>query len=295
MLYSLENEALRITVSEHGAELRSLTEKADGTEYLWNGDPSWWKYSSPVLFPIVGKLVDNKYRINSTEYKLPAHGFARTSEFRMTEQSAQSITFVLNWSEKSMQSYPYKFQLEISYTLRGCAVCVGWTVKNLDTRTMPFSIGAHPALRCPVNIGERLEDCYLEFSAPEMAEKIAITPECLLSHTRVPTLQGRIQPLSDEFFKNGVLVFDKLNSDSVTICSCKSKKSLTVTAKDFPYWGVWSPEKGGAPFICIEPWYGHADYVDFAGEFPDKEGNQKLEAGAEFVTEYKFIVQNKEK
>ena len=75
MLYTVENEQVRITVREHGAELRSITEKADGTEYLWNGDPVWWKYSSPVLFPIVGKLVDGKYRVDGKEYALPALGW----------------------------------------------------------------------------------------------------------------------------------------------------------------------------------------------------------------------------
>ena len=71
-----------------------------------------------------------------------------------------------------------------------------------------------------------------------------------------------------------MLVFDDLRSDSITIRSRKSEKSLTVKANGFPYWGIWAPEKGGAPFICIEPWYGHADYADFVGEFAEKEGKR---------------------
>ena len=67
MLHTLENDILRITAEDHGAELRSITGKSDGTEYLWNGDPAWWKYTAPVLFPIVGKLVDNKYRVDGRE------------------------------------------------------------------------------------------------------------------------------------------------------------------------------------------------------------------------------------
>lgn len=35
--------------------------------------------------------------------------------------------------------------------------------------------------------------------------------------------------------------------------------------------------KGGAPFVCVEPWYGHADYADFDGNFKDKEGVIALE------------------
>ena len=288
MLYTLENEDLRITVREHGAELRSLTEKADGTEYLWNGDPSWWKYSSPVLFPIVGKLAGGKYRRAGKTYELPAHGLGRISEFRLLRRTERSLHFVLDWSEESLRSYPYKFELEISYTLEGRTVRVGWCVRNLGEQQMFFSIGAHPAFRCPIVPGESREDCYLEFSQQEAAEKLVITPECLLSHRREPVLKGKQQPLSDAFFRDGVLVFDDLHSDRITIRSHKSEKSLSIAAPGFPYWGIWSPEKGGAPFICLEPWHGHADYADFSGDFSQKEGNERLEAGKEFNAEYQI-------
>ena len=50
MLYTIENDRLCVQVRNHGAELRSIKEREDETEYLWNGDPTWWRYSSPVLF-----------------------------------------------------------------------------------------------------------------------------------------------------------------------------------------------------------------------------------------------------
>lgn len=86
MLYTIQNDELCVQVRDHGVELRSIKERADETEYLWNGDPSWWKYSSPVLFPIVGKLKDNKYRVNGQEYELPSHGLGRISDFRLVEE-----------------------------------------------------------------------------------------------------------------------------------------------------------------------------------------------------------------
>lgn len=290
MLYTLENEVLRITVRERGAELRSITEKADGTEYLWNGDPSWWKYSSPVLFPIVGKLANGRYRVDGKEYELPAHGLGRISDFSLVRQNQSSIVFALESSEESLKQYPYKFRLEISYALVGYMVRVCWRLVNPDAVTMHFSIGAHPALRCPIMPGESLEDCYLEFSAAEAAEKTAVTPECLLSHRRVPVLKGTKQELSDTFFKDGVLVFDELRSDTVTIRSHRSSKSLAVSAPGFPQWGLWAPERGGAPFICIEPWFGHADFADFRGDFAEKAGNRHLKPGDVFEAGYRFIV-----
>lgn len=39
-LHYRERRALR-QVRDHGAELRSIKEREDETEYLWNGDPTW--------------------------------------------------------------------------------------------------------------------------------------------------------------------------------------------------------------------------------------------------------------
>lgn len=288
MLHSLENDILRITVDDHGAELRSITEKLDGTEYLWNGDPTWWKYASPALFPIVGKLVDGKYRANGKEYELPGHGFARTSEFTCTRKSADELIFVLEWGQETLKYYPYHFRLEIAYILRLSKVKVMWTVKNLDTEPMYFSIGAHPALRCPIVQGEDFTDCFLKFNVAEKSERILLTPAGTLSHDRVPLLDGKELPLDYEMFKDDALIFDDLKSDELTICSRKNKKSITLRAKGFPFWGIWT--KPGAPFLCIEPWHGHADYVDFAGDISEKDGIRKLKGRESFNAGYSFII-----
>ena len=55
--------------------------------------------------------------------------------------------------------------------------------------------------------------------------------------------------------------------------------------------GIWSPEKGGAPFVCVEPWYGHADYADFDGDLKYKEGVIALEKGKSFKTGYTLTIE----
>ena len=290
MLYTLENDKIRITVREQGAEMRSLTEKADGTEYLWDGNPEWWKYSSPVLFPIVGKLKDNKYIVGGKEYSLPPHGLGRISNFTLMEEKSDSIKFFLESSEESLKVYPYKFRLEIGYALEENAVKISWQVKNIDEKAIYFSIGAHPALRTPLTAGEDIADCYLEFEKEETAEKYAVTPDAFLIDKHVPGFFGKTQALSWEFFAQGTWIFDKLASKRVTIRSKKSQKSAAVEAPGFPFWAFWSPEKGGAPFICIEPWFGHADFEGFAGDFSERHGTQKLGAGEVFNAEYKIII-----
>lgn len=149
MLYTLENDKLCVLVRSYGAELRSIKERADETEYLWDGNPSWWKYSSPVLFPIVGKLLNGKYRVDGQEYELPGHGLGRISDFELVERQADRIRFSLKWTQESLKKYPWKFQLDIEYVLHDNQIEVIWTVQNLDDKEMIYSIGSHGAFRCP--------------------------------------------------------------------------------------------------------------------------------------------------
>ena len=291
MIHTLQNDELKITVADHGAELKSITGN-DGTEYLFDGNPKWWKYTSPVLFPIVGKLVNGKYRAEGKEYELPGHGFARISDFQCIREDDNEIVFRLNWSADTLKVYPYKFSLDISYILKNNSVAVVWLVKNLDEKPIYFSIGAHPALKCPIVDGENFDDCYLQFNKEENSSRILLLPSGPLSRDRVPTLSGKTLDLNYELFKGDALVFDDLKSDEISICSKKSSKKITVQAKGFPYWGIWTPDKGGAPFLCIEPWHGHADFADFSGDLTSKDGINKIEVGQSFGTNYTFIINN---
>ena len=103
MLHTIKNDVLKITVDDHGAELKSITGVSDGTEYLFDADPTWWKYSSPVLFPIVGKLVGNKYRVDGKEYSLPGHGFGRISDYTCIREEVDELAFALDWSDKTLE------------------------------------------------------------------------------------------------------------------------------------------------------------------------------------------------
>ena len=290
-MHTLQNDVLKITVAERGAELKSITALADGTEYLFDSDPTWWKYSSPVLFPIVGKVKDGKYRAEGKDFELGQHGFARTSNFWLVDATENILTFALESNAATLKVYPYKFRLEISFELIGNEIKVGWKVTNVDDKDIYFSIGAHPAICCPIAYRENFEDCYLKFNKPEKSARLLLTADGL-SHERIPTLDGTELNLTYDLFKGDALIFDDLKSDEVSVCSRKSSKSLTIRAKNFPYWGFWTPAQGGAPFICIEPWHGHADYKDFAGELKDKEGIIKLATNETFQTEMSFIINN---
>jgi galactose mutarotase-like enzyme len=290
MIYSLENSSIKITASTHGGEIHSITSKCDGTEYLWDGNPEYWKYHAPILFPIVGKVVGSKYRINGKTYELPQHGLARTSEFSLVNNNNEEITFELGYSEDTLKVYPYKFSLKSNYRLEENTVIVTYTVENVDEMPIHFSIGSHPAFLCPIDKNETLNDCYIEFDEIENSKRIVLTKEGYLSKDKEVCLEtADILKLNKKLFNDDALVFEDLKSNRMTIKSNNSNKSLEVDFTGFPYMGIWAP-KDGAPFVCIEPWYGHADYYDYNGEFAQKEGVIELDINKKFSCTFKVII-----
>ncbi|WP_160673312.1 aldose 1-epimerase family protein [Clostridium sp. C8-1-8] len=290
MIYYLENEDIKVAASTSGAELHSIYGKKTNTEYLWNGNPEYWKYHAPHLFPNIGKLVDSKYKVDGKEYELPAHGIARISEFEIFSKTKESITFELKYDENTLEIYPFKFSFQIQYTLKGNSVETNYKVINLDNKSIYFSVGAHPAFMCPIDSSETLEDCYLEFNKKETTSAMLINEEVYISYNRKEYLKdSNTLELNKALFESGLFIFDKLKSDSITIKSKKSDKFLTVEFNGFPYVGIWAPEKG-APFMCIEPWFGHPDYEDFNGEFKDREGTVEVRREEFFSCRYNVIV-----
>ena len=54
MVYTIENDKIQVQISDLGAELQSIVLKKDGTEYLMQGDKTYWGGRAYNLFPICG-------------------------------------------------------------------------------------------------------------------------------------------------------------------------------------------------------------------------------------------------
>jgi len=281
MISKLENEKIKIKVDSQGAQLQQLILKENNKNYLWHGDSKYWGRRAPVLFPIVGRLKDDEYIYNGQSYQMTQHGFARDNVFKLIEQKESSLTYVLEENQTTLEKYPFKFRLEIKYTIEGNSLAVGYKVVNQDQKDMYFSIGAHPAFYWPLADDEEKEDYYLEFEKEEAAAKYLLEAG-LLNHEKELILDNqKIIELEAEIFEDDALVFKNLKSEKVALKSRKSEKEIELEFKNFPYLGIWS-QSAEAPFICIEPWQGIADSVDSSGKIEEKEGIKKLNSGEEF-------------
>lgn len=290
-LHTLQSGALRVMISDAGAEIVQIEDILTGRSYLWHGDSAYWGRRSPVLFPIVGGLKNKTYKYAGREYLMPQHGFARDREFQMTEHNVDTIWFELKADEESLKIYPFRFRLEIGYRLAGRKVTVMWRVANEDKKTMFFSIGGHPAFMCPIDGEGRQTDYYLIFDNKEPLTYGKLSANGLLDTEGhiLDTCRG-CMPIAEHLFDEDALVIEGGQAHQVALAGLDKKPYLTVEF-DAPLFGLWSPAKKRAPFVCIEPWYGRCDRENFDGILVDREYGNKLRPGRIFETEYTIIAE----
>jgi galactose mutarotase-like enzyme len=276
-LVTISSGVLAAQINPLGAELWSLTD-AQGREYMTDADPAFWTGHAPLLFPIVGALNGGKYRLGGDEYELPKHGFARHSQFECVERDKTSARFRLTDSKATRTAYPFAFALEMHFALEGMALRMAATVTNRGADEMPFSFGFHPAFAWPLPGGAAKDAHRVTFAKPEPQPIRRIDPPSgLLLPDAWPTpVDGRTLTPDACLFEPDALIWDRLTSHSLTF-GAEHGSSLAVEFPDTPMLGIW--QKPGAHYLCIEPWQGIADPVDYDGDFRDKPGVVSLAPG----------------
>lgn len=286
MQTTLLNDYLLVTASTDGAELKSIRNLDNGIEYLWQAKKDIWPRHAPNLFPIVGKM--GKYTVDGKDYQMNQHGFARDSAFKLLSSSDTEMVYELTFSDATLKLYPYKFVFQVVYQIADKELIVKYIVKNVDTKTIYFSVGAHPAFNVPLIVGEKFDDYYLDFEHYETVGKFAIENGCIAQNS-IPFLDDQKKlVLSKDLFLNDALVIKNIKSEQITLRSHKSRYFVKMKFKGFPFFGIWT-KPGFDAFICLEPWRGIADTVDKPLPIDQKEGIIALEKGK--ISESVFSMQ----
>ncbi|WP_374399487.1 aldose 1-epimerase family protein [Flavobacterium sp.] len=263
MIITITNNKISASIDTLGAELIRL--EKDNKNYIWTVDETYWNKTSPILFPIVGRLKNDTYSIENKTYELPRHGFARNFEFQIVNQTESSVVFVLESNSETLKNYPFEFQLQLQYKLVGNELIMKYSVENKSKVSMPFSIGAHPAF----TIEDSFSDYSLKFNQTEEFISYELDNEQFSnSFRKINSENGQIN-LNYSLFEKDALVFKHLQSNKLTLLK-KNEPVFSVQFEGFPYLGIWT--KPNAPFLCIEPWCGLADNVNHNGNIFEKEG-----------------------
>lgn len=281
--YTLKNSQFVAAFKSMGAELCSFHDNS-GTEYIWQADEQHWGRHAPLLFPFVGKLKDDQFTYGGKTYQQTQHGFARDLHFTATEKTDNAIKFVLTHNEDTLAAYPFRFTLEITYTLNQNQLAINHRVVNEDEKIMYFSIGGHPAINCPIIPGTNFHDYFIEFQRTETLARHFIKDGLQTGESKEIVTERKSLNLSYGYFEQDAIIFKELRSEQVSLSHPILGKVITMNLTEFPYLGIWT--KPNAPFICLEPWLGLADRQNSTGDLIAKEGIQQLEAGKDFNAAY---------
>lgn len=254
MIYTLRNSEMEVQVSSKGGELVSLRD-ADKTEYIWIGDATYWKRHAPQLFPCIGRLTNNQYRMDGALHEMGQHGFLRDYELTKVEESETSLHLQLQSDASTRQLYDRVWIVDIFYSLCGKTLSVKFQVRNCDTRTMRFGYGIHPGFNVPLNPALRFEDYRLDFPEASIPKQMELTERYTISGGMhdYALEEGRYLPLQHSLFDHDAIILKDM-PHTVTLGSQKDEKKVTVAFPDMPYLGIWHAPETDAPFVCIEPW-----------------------------------------
>ena len=278
-MHILDNNALRICVSDSGAELCSVMDKSSGAERIWTADPAVWNRHAPILFPFVGRVTGGKYRIGEQEYMMKTqHGFARDMQFTCVKKGHSSITQELQATDATRAIYPYEFKLTVRHSLDPenlRRLRIDWRVENRGEECMYYSIGGRPGFLLPE--GEQKEDAWLFFPGRDTLTYFGANA----AGFALPN-EKKILKLNEGYAKYqsdipDTWIFEDQKIKTVQIARSDRSPYITMHCEQFPMLAVWANVKG--PFICLEPWFGRTDDAGFEGTLAEKKGMERLPAG----------------
>lgn len=278
LMLTIENEFLKVSVNPLGAELSAVTSQKDGYEFMWSGDPDVWSGHSPLLFPVVGRLKGDRYEYEGKSYSMPKHGFIQREQFDCTAKTDTSLTLTFDRWETYESCYPFRYRLDVIFTLKDGLLFVSHKVSNLQEKPMYFSLGAHPAFRC-------LPGGYLEFEKAETLQAHRFDDQKIIRPEKDPFLNKEsVYRLLPHTFDDDAYVLEGFRSSFLWVRNPAENRSVKVHFGGAPYLGIWA--KPAAPYVCIEPWFGLDDDYEQSGVLREKKGIVALPPKETFTFTY---------
>ncbi|MGL5080847.1 MAG: aldose epimerase [Microcoleaceae cyanobacterium] len=200
----------------------------------------------PILFPICGNLPNDTYEYQGKQYTLKQHGFARDLPWTVTQQSVESwasITLVLRSNVQTRAMYPFDFELEFTYTLKGNHLEIFQRFTNLcglsdeiPPQVMPFSTGLHPYFLAQ-------DKSKLQFEIPAMQYQDQDTK-------KLHDFTGQFDPKLEEVD----IIFNSPLTSLAAIATDYSRNlriflSYSSAYSNLVFWTVKDKD-----YYCLEPW-----------------------------------------
>lgn len=239
---TISNEKMTFSVSTIGAEPKSL--KTKQREWLLQHKNEDGTGLSPILFPLIGPLHEDKHTVDGIAYPMPMHGFAKTSLFEIKKITDNFVTLTLVSDDDIAKMYPYEFELSVNYIVEENRLITEYIVENKGDKPMYYAIGSHIGF-C---LNTKKENYTMVFDRNmEKISDMTVYNEC-----DEFSFDGCRLDIKDKFFEKGCITIGNHNSKAWRFVNREDNSSIAYKSEDFPYFTLWSIPK--EPFICLESW-----------------------------------------
>lgn len=241
----IENEKFKIGINEIGGNLTSIIDLSNNQELIHQLDDGGWPVQDVMIFPLIGQY---EYNFNNFIYNVPTrHGIIRNKKLSFNKKSNTELVATYVSTEEDLKVYPFKFKLEINYKLKDDKYILMFNVFNLDDKTMYFSIGNHLGIKTN-------SSTYIDL---KNNNKILKLSNGLIDLNESKFVVNKFKLTPDIFAKYDTMVFKNETSEV---------KLVTLTHRfiyefNSPLFAIWQ-NPASNNFVCIEPWWGIASYIN---------------------------------
>lgn len=266
-------ESTFLAIPEQGARLMSWnTVRPDGSlrKVIYWPEPEPGQAAdfleihggNPVLFPFSGRCYDKGEIFfwrdsDGTRRAIPIHGIARQSKFAVTRCDAHGFSAQLLPSDETRAIYPHDFEFTVTYRFEPRRLVCDYTLRNLDTRSLPWSAGHHFYFAIPWNEGLTRADYTIRIPAAK-----TLKPDYANGQLIPGPATEMEMSLADP--RLVATYHADLTDNTVTFGPKGGAEQVAVTL------GTDKPPSPGAvfttwtlddkvPYFCVEPWMGPAN------------------------------------
>ncbi|WP_448561535.1 aldose epimerase family protein [Trichothermofontia sp.] len=222
----------------------------------------------PILFPICGNLPDDTYLYQGKTYQLKQHGFARDLPWEVVEQVTDdraAIGLRLRSNEQTRSVYPFEFEVNFTYQIRGSQLDIQQRFTNHSPNSMPLSFGLHPYFLAP-------NKAQLRFEIPSTQALDQRTGKVLHFAGSFNFQQEEIDWAFRSLFQPKAILHD--DSRQLQLQLHYSSPYATLV-----FWTLREQ-----PFVCLEPWTAPRNALNTGDHL------LHLEAGATLAAQVSFSV-----
>ena len=241
--YELSVGNSKIIVDSFGAKVLAFYQNDENRLYYDAKDIS--HSGIPLCFPSFGPLKNNELRVDSGNYVMKQHGFARDMEFSLFEKTDNSIMFELISNEETMLKFPFEFSFKVKYTVSENELLIAFTWQNKSDIESPLSPGVHPYFRVYEREGVILQTNSLSYNLSDDFSEVknVLGSEFLDAATQTSFI---IKGAPDINLINH-------NSENTNVLLGDNKSVvLKYSSMDFDRLTVWR-KNAKEDYICVEP------------------------------------------